>query len=271
MKTRGLILLRTLALCAMLFAAVLPVQAETAQHSTSGVYTFEGAVVPGVWSELVRNDAGATMNVHTSGLPQHAFTVWWIVFNFPNNCSHGVPGISQCGQLDTAFFGGDPAVQSSVLYATGHVIGAAGEGNFGADLALGATDGALFGPGLLQPRTAEVWLVIRSHGPVIPSLVNEQIGALAVVVSMLRPVPEHQGRMFARSRSSRYIGSSQSDIGPARRLVVADILTLSQRIGFFVFVSERTAAAPSCRCVSTRAAMANCCYPVFRLHSPYQL
>jgi hypothetical protein len=173
MKPRSWLMIITLVVIA-LFGA-LPAAAAPAGQSTVPLFRSDGSEVAGSWSRLHRTDAGVTMTIHTTGLPQHTFTVWWVIFNNPELCSHGVPGFSQCGEGDLALFGGDPSIQSSVLYATGHLVGGSGRGNFGAHLAVGDTRGALFGPGLLNPHGAEIHLVVRSHGPAIPGLVNEQI------------------------------------------------------------------------------------------------
>lgn len=123
-----------------------------AQRGTSGVIWFPGtplagSAVPGAWSTLVTSDAGASMDLHTSGLPAgDAVTVWWVVFNHPELCRHGALGL-RCGEGDL----GEPSVEASVLFAAGHVIGGSGVGDYGAHLSVGDTAGALFGPGLTNP------------------------------------------------------------------------------------------------------------------------
>lgn len=134
-----------------------------------------GDVVPGATSTLVRTDSGVGMTIHTSLTPAFgntANTVWWIVFNNPAACSHGMMGL-RCGSDDF----GVAAVEASVLFAAGHVVGAEGTADFGAYLQEGDTTGALFGPGLLDARKADVHLIVRNHGVPIPDLVNEQIGS----------------------------------------------------------------------------------------------
>jgi hypothetical protein len=166
-------------LAAVLVAAVLagPAQADPATRDVSPVMVFGTSdLVPGAWSALVRTDEGVAMTFHTSGLaPGSATTVWWVVFNNPEFCTHGQFGL-RCGEGDLPPFGGDPAVQASVLHATGNLIGGAGIGNFGGYLAVGDTTGANFGPGLLDARNADVHLIVRTHGDAIPGLIPEQIG-----------------------------------------------------------------------------------------------
>ena len=139
---------------------------SAASRDTVDVHVLPSfAVVPGSSSMLVRNDNGVTGTVHTDGLTAgNAYTMWFVVFNNPGACVGG------CGPDDL----GRPAVQASVMFGTGHVVG--GEGNnFAGWRGVGDTDGVIAGPGLLDPRGAEIHLVIRDHGPAIPGLIDEQI------------------------------------------------------------------------------------------------
>jgi hypothetical protein len=140
------------------------------------------SVVPGSSSRLMTSDSGAHMTIKTSDLaPGDAITVWWVVFNNPELCSNPIPDpdggadISACGEGDLLPYGGDLDIESSALHAAGHIIGGRGKGNFAGYLAVGDDSGALFGPGLLQAKTAEIHLVVRGHGPKIPGLVDDQI------------------------------------------------------------------------------------------------
>jgi hypothetical protein len=123
-------------------------------------------------SNLVRTNHGVSMTLRTSGLEPGAYTNWFVIFNHPENC-----GSFPCGEADV-----DPAdvngVGSSVLFATGNVVGSSGRGGFAAHLSEGNTKGALFGPGLLDARAAEVHLVVRYHGPMIPALMPAQINSI---------------------------------------------------------------------------------------------
>lgn len=159
-------------------ALALPVQAAPASHDTVNLEVFgTGALVaPGVaTSTLVRNDNGVAMTIHTVGLPTGtADTVWWVIFNNPSACSHGMGGL-RCGAGDLFL----PAVMASVQFATGHIIGPDGVGDYGAYLREGDTSGcaspALPCNGLANARTADVHLVVRTHGAPIPGLIPEQI------------------------------------------------------------------------------------------------
>ncbi len=170
--------LSLLAIGLLTLSAVRVAEANPADHTTSAVHLFsDGSAVAGAWSTLVRNQAGVSMTIHTTGLTaRDAVTVWWVVFNNPSACASGVPGIARCGEGDLFA----AAVNASVLYATGHVIGGHGIGDYGAHLALGDASGALFGPGLVDPLGADIHLVVRTHGPASPGVVDDQIHSFDV-------------------------------------------------------------------------------------------
>ncbi len=161
-----------------LAAPALSVQAAPASRDTANVEVFGAGspVAPGVAvSTLVRNDNGVAMTIHTIGLPADtADTVWWVVFNNPAACSHGMGGV-RCGAGDLFV----PSVMASVQFATGHIIGADGVADYGAYLREGDTSGcatpALPCNGLASARKADVHLVVRTHGAPIPGLVPDQI------------------------------------------------------------------------------------------------
>jgi hypothetical protein len=180
--TREVMVVRKLAIGSV--TAILLVGAGGPAHAGSGVSDVrrfsDGSAVPGAWSALVTNSAGASMTLHTTGLtPGDAVTVWWVIFNAPQNCTHG-EGPYRCGPGDLPPYGGDGSAQPSVLYATGHVIGGTGTANFGAHLSVDATSGALFGPGLTNPLGADIHLVLHDHGPVDPAIVADEVHSFGV-------------------------------------------------------------------------------------------
>lgn len=162
---------RFLLLCSVALLA-LPVghaaAAPPAVASQPVVVIASGDVVG--TSQLIRTDSGLSMSLQTSGLPAgDAVTTWWVVFNQPQNCAS-----NPCGEPDLF----NVAAQPSVQLASGHVIGADGRGNYGAHLSVGDTSGAwplYTGPGVIDPRTAQVWLVVHDHGPAIPGLLETMI------------------------------------------------------------------------------------------------
>ncbi len=162
-----------------LFAVAASAQAGSATRDTVGLIVFStGAPIADTSSQLVRNDNGVNMTIHTNSLaPGSATTVWWVIFNHPSKCHNvGGPGL-RCGAVDL----GNPAVAASVQFATGHVIGGGGVGNFGAYLKEGDTSGCAFGTslcnGLIDAREADVHLVVRTHGDAVPGFIPEEISS----------------------------------------------------------------------------------------------
>jgi hypothetical protein len=133
----------------------------------TGVSIDSGVAV----SSLVRTGHGVSMTISTNMLDPGAYTNWFVIFNDPSSCAS-----FPCSGADV-----DPSnmngVGSSVLFATGNVVDASGQGGFAAQLSEGDISGALFGPGLLDSRAAEVHLVVRYHGPVVPALMPMQINS----------------------------------------------------------------------------------------------
>lgn len=149
-----------------------------AAHSASSVYRFADMGQVGS-SRLSRHGKSISMTLKTSDIPPGmAITVWWVVFNRPWNCS-----TSPCGEPDIF----DPAVMSDVLYAAGHVTGAGGRANFGAQLKAGDASGSVMGffntllgldlpsVGLRNVHGAEVHLVVRTHQRALPAFMPDMI------------------------------------------------------------------------------------------------
>lgn len=147
--------------------------ADPAGRSTVKVHDFDTlAEIPGAVSSLRRTDHGVSMTLRTNSLPQGAYTNWWIVFNDPDKCTDPIPEINAlCGEKDL----GVEEVDPSVLFATGNVVGPNGQAGFAAHLSEGDFAGALFGPGLIDARVAEIHIVVRHHGEVIPMHMPAQI------------------------------------------------------------------------------------------------
>jgi hypothetical protein len=150
--------------------------AARAHHQQSNVYApFECVVgtdcnVVG-HSNLVRNKHGVTMNIFTTELdPGAVYTVWWIIFNEPENCPE-----AGCSGADLGTTNG------AVIWATGHVVGNDGFVNLSAHLSEGDTSGDQPFPlpgndvGLVDASKAEIHLVVRTHGDPIPGSVYEQL------------------------------------------------------------------------------------------------
>ncbi len=171
----------TLALAALVLLAV-PAQANSADRSTSPVYWFDEDGMPTAdvagESRLVRTDSKISLNLRTTGLEAgHTYTVWWVIFNNPEDCEAGDGIMVECGEEDLA----NENVVSTLAAAAGNVVGNSGRGNFGGSISVGDTRN-LAGVGtvldtqpLSNPRGAEVHLVVRDHGPLNPAFMPDQI------------------------------------------------------------------------------------------------
>jgi hypothetical protein len=163
-----LVALKVALLLSML--SILPV---SAQKSSSPVYSFSDMSEMGS-ATLNRHGNGVTLNVKTTGLEEGAtYTIWWVIFNNPGACP------DDCSEADLLI----PEVQATVLFAAGHVVGNNGKGNFSSHLKEGDTSGLQSelpsfpgdAYGLVDASSAEIHIVVRSHGQPIPGLVHEQI------------------------------------------------------------------------------------------------
>lgn len=99
---------------------------------------------------------------------REAFTLWWVIFNQPENCFDG------CGEDDLA----NPAAEPSVVYASGQVARLGGRVQLVASLyeqANGYVDEVIGGPGLLDAAGAEIHAIVRSHGPADLAIYKDQI------------------------------------------------------------------------------------------------
>jgi hypothetical protein len=157
MKMQNVTVILSLSLTALLSGSVM---AGPAAISVVDVHYFtDNSMVSGASSKLVRTTRGVSMSIDTNDLD-------------PGACNNPIPEIgAACGLGDFP----DLDVGASVLYATGNVVDEDGEGGFAAHLKMGDTDGALFGPGLLDPWGAEIHILVRHHGPVIPAMMPSQI------------------------------------------------------------------------------------------------
>lgn len=144
------------------------------QTSMADVLTFflEDEVTPAAGdmvgtAELNRTAEGVNVTIDTTMLTAGAaYSIWWIIFNNPGACTS-----LGCG-IDGADFG-NPAVEASIMNATGRVADANGNATFSAFLPVGFmhTEPAsgnlrqLLGPGLQNVAGADIHVVVRCHGP----------------------------------------------------------------------------------------------------------
>ena len=146
-----------------LLAAVSTLNAQT---NTSPVFAREDAdgnvippenrpPIPFAGSTIVRSETEVCITTHTRQLLPGVHTTWWAIFNNPEACSGG------CGSDDV----NDPAVDASLLWAPGGIVGPSGEVIFDTCLHVGPAPGEVRrGSGMLE-ADAEVHYILRYKGP----------------------------------------------------------------------------------------------------------
>lgn len=141
------------------------------KYQTENIVDFATGVPVGGAATLTRTKNSATARIHTSGLETNAaYSIWWVVWNKPSRCVGG------CGEDDIGIRG------NGVFYAGGLITGDDGTANTIVSVNAGKpVEGAevLLGSWLEKGRgfKAELHLVIRSHGPIIPGMVDVQVGS----------------------------------------------------------------------------------------------
>ncbi len=149
-------------LAGVLLLLVLAGPAAADPATAAPVYRFaDGSTVPRARSALATNDDGARWRLTTSSLPSdHTVTVWLVIFNHPENCTHG-EAVLRCGPGDLPPFGGSDAAVTSVVFGAGRHVGSSGRATFAGRLPAGDDDQALFGPGLVNPTGADIHLLVN--------------------------------------------------------------------------------------------------------------
>lgn len=154
--------------------------------SRAAVYTFDDPFgTPMGTSLIVRQNDGVLALLRSADLtPGEAVTMWWVLFNAPEHCTD-----HECGDDDLT----NTAARPDILYADGKIIrdsnanGASWrDAYFFAARAEGTADGSI-NPALLEmpalgledARRAEVHLVLRTHGPVVPALAHDMVTTFA--------------------------------------------------------------------------------------------
>jgi hypothetical protein len=147
------------------------------QYQSANMFVFgkPNDLLPGA-ATLTRSPKGISYSVHTSGLtPGHAYTVWVVVFNRPENCVDG------CNAPDVSV----PAVRAAVGYGASYIAGQNGNSNFHGSLNRGSPPaGRQVNEGVVpagttnrleDPMRAEIHLVVRTHGMPIAGQAAQQL------------------------------------------------------------------------------------------------
>lgn len=191
-----------------------PPVAHAAQNQHTKAFHFEVApetigdlaTVRGSSVKLTRMDEGLAVRLNTRELLPGTYTLWWVIFNNPDQCAAWPDG--GCNPfVDLA----DADVEAAVFYGSGGVVGPNGVAHLHAFTETGtepADSGdrekvliSNDGLGLQNAHGAEVHIALRYHGPAAfwdPELLMKQIetssGACDNGTFFIPddPVPEHR-------------------------------------------------------------------------------
>ena len=178
----------------VLYAVTPPQHSKMHVFQTSAGVLGDGSAVQGSSARLARHDNAVWLQINTTDLPEGAFTVWWVIFNNPGACVGG------CGEDDLF----RPAVGASVLWATGGIVGRNGVGHFRAHLEEGELPGMpgqilLPGPPLQNAEAADIHVIVRYHGLVVPSIAVKQTTTSyggCIAGPAVPPDPDPADRLF---------------------------------------------------------------------------
>ena len=145
--------------------------------------------VPGAESTLIRTEHGLYATFTTTELePGDVFTMWWMIMNKPENCSDGVCGLDDGFMVDEngdillvdsepqLNWAGRASADFAVHRADGTVVDTDGSAEFRAHLPIGDMHEMILNSSPLKdPYRAEVHLLIRTHGQMIPGQLASQM------------------------------------------------------------------------------------------------
>lgn len=158
----------------LMAAAVVAMAASAAaeQLSNANVYVkdvethpSQGDVRPikGSKATLVTTQDGFFVDLDTQELiPGNAYTLWLVVINEPGTCE-----TSPCKPPDVLERTAE--TKADVGYGDG-IIAASEQGRFSSYQPMGELRSGWFGNGLQKPQAAEIHLVVRDHGPLLPDM-----------------------------------------------------------------------------------------------------
>jgi hypothetical protein len=137
-------------------------------QASDAISFHSGAPIAG-GATLNRDDDSIHVRGALSGVEKKTvYSVWWIIFNNPDGCLAGGPGV--CGLSDV--YPNGPA-DAGVRNASGFITGTDGTAYFVGELEAGPPpEGLDAGFGQLNDSMgAEIHLVIQSHGRAVPGTV----------------------------------------------------------------------------------------------------
>ncbi len=152
------------------------------------VYRFADlTVVDESIAQLTRYSNGLTAAIGTNDLTEgEVYTLWWVFFNNPENCSDGACSEDDIFQIQDGELvvdeTGNFALNFDGIESAGITIQHAAGGfaaddtfNTSASVGIGEAPGIVVGNGLEDPFGAEVHLVVRTHGEPVASAYVDQL------------------------------------------------------------------------------------------------
>jgi hypothetical protein len=147
----------------LIVAAVVAIAVPASHPSQGDVRPVKGSM-----ATLVTTQDGFFVNLDTQELiPGNVYTLWLVAINEPGACE-----VSPCASPDVLKRSAE--TQADVGYGGG-IIAESEQGRFSSYQPMGELRGAWFGNGLQKPQTAEIHLVVRDHGPLLPDMVATMV------------------------------------------------------------------------------------------------
>lgn len=165
-------------------------------------------------------EQGAYADDYLNG--SHAVTLWWLIFNNPDECLSNPGAPEQCGEIDVfgeaylesvatsspdpSLISPNPNAKLAVIYATGGITDARGRISLAASAYRSAPDVPLsMGPNVVDPLglgralenpDAEIHLVLRDHGRKAPD------DTIAQITNFLEPFCSDPLLLFYSGRNT---------------------------------------------------------------------
>lgn len=148
-------------------------------------------------STLLRGENAMNAKFETSGLePGYAYTLWWGIINQPENCNDTPCSLADLAnseiKADFLFVSGRVADESGTAIFSGSLLENDGSTSVNDQLGLPIDVG-----GLLDAQKAQIQLLLRSHGPAVSGMVDDQIstygGGCTDFLAPFSEIPDEEG------------------------------------------------------------------------------
>lgn len=194
----------------LVLTAALPVGSANGPKDMAQIFAAEDGLwstfvpdaeaVDGSWSQLTRSDGAVDVKIRSRVEPNHAVTLWWVIFNNPDACDgpcggHDLFADVAAHRMGDWRFDQIEAAEISIVGGWGAVANPSGRLKLDATLPEGTPPGQILvgknptfpfpsapGPvdGLTNAEGAHFLLILHDHGPAHddPDLLAEQLNFL---------------------------------------------------------------------------------------------